>query len=922
MHHLVAFAIFGIGIGGVYGLLGNGLVLIYRGSGVVNFAHGAMAMSAAYIFYEFNRVDGWPFWPAFLVSISIVTGVGIFTQLAIMRRLRNASPISRLIATLGVLAILDGLFSLWFATAPNAAIPPSLPHGSFHVGGFAVSQEAVSLFGIAAAICVALHLWSRYAPMGLAMVAVAESSDAAASLGWSPQTVATITWAGGAALAAIAGVLIVPVSGLNITNLTLIVVDALAAALLGGFLSFPIVLAAGLAIGIVQSEMAYFVSQPGWAETVPFIAIILVLLVRGRGLPVRGHVLERLPRVGSGRFRPLVVLPVTAVLALCIATFFPQNLTIAVTVQIAVATVLLSIVVVTGYAGQLSLAQFCLAGIGALVAGRLAAVEGWPFLACLVCGALAAAAVGVVVGIPALRTRGVNLAIVTLGLGLALEDLVFLNPDYTGGVGGTSVQPPTFFGLSLNPVTDPKSYAIFCLAVFVVVVIVVSNIRRSRSGRRLVAVRANERAAASLGISVTGSKLYAFALSAGIAGVGGVLLDFMNPVLQFTTFGALTSADFVGYATIGGLGHITGPLFGSGFQAGGIGSLILNQFSAIDTWLPLIGGIVLVAILLQNPDGIAGAPTPALVRWIRSKLGRHLAEPGHDVASDASAAAAGSASLEPALAAADSRRVRTEELSVRGVTVRFGGVVAVNDVSLSVRPGEVVGLIGPNGAGKTTMIDAITGFVPVQGGSIRLGERSLDRMPAYRRARCGVMRTFQSLELFEDFSVEDNFLVASDKRDKAAYFANLVYRGRASMGADAVGAIAQFDLTRFLGRSPRDLPYGVRRLLGIARAIAAGPAILLLDEPASGLDDTETAELARLIRHLSREGNIGVLLVEHDMTLVMDVCDRITVLDFGTQIAEGTPDEVRKNATVIDAYLGAASSSGRVGVSDELKAQL
>lgn len=917
MHHFIEFAIFGIGVGGVYGLLGNGLVLIYRGSGVVNFAHGAMAMSAAYIFYEFNRVDGWSFWPAFLVSVLIMTGVGVVTQLAIMRRLRNASPISRLIATLGVLAILDGLFSIWFATAPNTAIPPTLPHGSFHVGGYAISQEAVSLLGIAAAICVVLYFWSRRTAMGLAMVAVAESSDAAASLGWSPQTVATVTWAGGAALAAIAGVLIVPVSGLAITNLTLIVVDALAAALLGGFVSFPIVLGAGLLIGIVQSEMAFYVSQPGWSETVPFIAIILVLLIRGRGLPVRGHVLERLPKVGTGRFRPQVVIPVTVALAICIATLFPQSLTIAITVQIAVATVLLSIVVVTGYAGQLSLAQFCLAGVGALAAGRIAAVAGWPFIACLVCGALSAAVVGLVVGIPALRTRGVNLAIVTLGLGLALEDLVFLNPNYTGGVGGTVVQPPSFFGLSLNPVTDPKSYAIFCLAIFVLVVIIVSNIRRSRSGRRLVAVRANERAAASLGISVTGSKLYAFALGAGIAGVGGVLLDFMNPVLQFTTFGALTSANFVGYATIGGLGHVTGPLFGSGFQSGGIGSLILNQFASIDNWLPLIGGIVLVAILLQNPDGVAGAPAPAVLKRVARKLSfqtRGRSSPVGDPAAQVGAAggparsgsSAGVVDLHQRRASARPRRA--DELVMRGVTVRFGGVVAVNDVDLSVKPGEVVGLIGPNGAGKTTFIDAVTGFVPAQAGSVRLGDRSIDRLPAYRRARFGVMRTFQSLELFEDFSVEDNFLVASDKRDRAAYLTNLFYGGATSLGAEAIAAITQFELAEFLARSPRDLPYGVRRLLGIARAIAAGPAILMLDEPAAGLNDVETAELARLIRHLSKEENIGVLLVEHDMSLVMDVCDRITVLNFGTVIAEGTPIEVRNHPAVVEAYLGKADT--------------
>jgi ABC-type branched-subunit amino acid transport system ATPase component/branched-subunit amino acid ABC-type transport system permease component len=910
LHNIIEFAIFGLGIGGVYGLLGNGLVLIYRGSGVVNFAHGAMAMSAAYLFYEFNQVHGWPFWSAFILSVAILTCVGLLTQVVLMWRLRNASPISRLIATLGILAILDGAFSVWFGATTNTPIPPTLPHGSFHLGSYTISQEALSLLVIAIVICAALYAWSRYTPMGLAMVAVAESPEAASTLGWSPPAMATITWAGGAALAAVAGVLIVPVTGLAITNLTLIVVDALAAALLGGFVSFPIVLAAGVAIGIAQSEMAFYVSQAGWSESVPFLAIILVLLVRGRGLPVRGHVLERLPRVGSGRLRPAIVLPGTFVLAVCIATFFPTSVTIAITVQIAVATILLSIVVVTGYAGQLSLAQYSLAGVGALVAGRIAAVEGWPFLLCLICGVLAATAVGFVVGIPALRTRGVNLAIVTLGLGIALEDLVFLNPSYVGGIQGTVVQPPTLFGFTLNPITNPKRYAIFCLVLFAIAAIVVSNVRRSRTGRRLVAVRANERAAASLGISVTGAKLYAFGLGAGIAGLGGILLVFMNPTLQFNTFDPLTSTNFVGYATIGGLGHIAGPLFGSGFQTGGLGSLILDKFGSIDTWLPLIGGLFLVVVLLQNPDGIAGTPPAAVLLRLTAKVSASARRGRTGVSEEVNPEVV----LPPG--AGVSRIQHAGKLSISGLTVRFGGVVAVNDVSLSVNAGEVVGLIGPNGAGKTSLIDAVTGFVSINAGTVHLGDTQIQRLPAYRRARLGLTRTFQSLELFEDFSVEDNFRVASDLRDRAAYLTNLVHHGTTSLGAEAVAAIGQFELAAYLKRSPRDLPYGVRRLVGIARAVATGPAILLLDEPAAGLDDHETAELGRLIRYLSREANMGILLVEHDMTLVMDVCDRITVLNFGAVIGEGSPVEVRGDSAVVEAYLGSSSPIGAAASQD------
>jgi ABC-type branched-subunit amino acid transport system ATPase component len=184
----------------------------------------------------------------------------------------------------------------------------------------------------------------------------------------------------------------------------------------------------------------------------------------------------------------------------------------------------------------------------------------------------------------------------------------------------------------------------------------------------------------------------------------------------------------------------------------------------------------------------------------------------------------------------------------------------------------------------------------------------LDNKPAYQRARLGLARTFQALELFEDFSVADNFRVASDPRDTGAYFSNLVHAGKSQWNTAASGAIDEFQLSEFLERSPRDLPHGVRRLVGIARAVATNPAILLLDEPAAGLNDTESAELARLIRKLSHEAGIGILLVEHDMALVTSVCDRVTVLNFGTVIGEGTPAQIQADPAVRDAYLGTAEA--------------
>jgi len=239
------------------------------------------------------------------------------------------------------------------------------------------------------------------------------------------------------------------------------------------------------------------------------------------------------------------------------------------------------------------------------------------------------------------------------------------------------------------------------------------------------------------------------------------------------------------------------------------------------------------------------------------------------------------------------------------MTVRFGSVLAVDRVSMEVRPGEVVGLIGPNGAGKTTLIDAVTGFVGVTGGSISLDGSRIDHLNATRRARLGLRRSFQSLELFEDISVEENIRAGSDQTaSPRSWFTDLFWPGSHPLPAAAVNAVQVFELEAHLGDTPEELPYGQRRLVGIARTVASGPPVVLLDEPAAGLDEKESAELAVLIRRLADERNMAVLLVEHDVNMVMTTCDRIVVIDFGRVIASGTPDEIRRDPAVRDAYLG------------------
>ena len=338
-----------------------------------------------------------------------------------------------------------------------------------------------------------------------------------------------------------------------------------------------------------------------------------------------------------------------------------------------------------------------------------------------------------------------------------------------------------------------------------------------------------------------------------------------------------------------------GPIFGSTLTPGSIGARISNSiFSGIEQYVQLIGGVFVVLIVLLNQDGIA-KESAMQVKWIGSKLKGLVKKPDPDAA----------LVVEKVELPPETRdRVAPVTLKVDGLTVRYGGVTAVEDVTLQVPPGKITGLIGPNGAGKTSFIDAVTGFTRAASGSIVLDDLDVTKLNAPKRARLGMSRSFQSLELFEDLSVLDNLRAASDPRDKKSYFTDLFWPVNPALPGSVVAAINEFGLEDDLLRKVEDLSYGNRRLLAIARAVATQPNVLLLDEPAAGLGDAETAELASLVRRLADEWGMSILLVEHDMNFVMSVCDNIVVLDFGRKIAEGTPEEIQNNPLVVAAYLG------------------
>ena len=890
MGEVVRFALLGLGVGALYAFASQGLIVIYRGTGVLNFSLGATAIAGVFMQWELQYEQGWPFLLAALVGVALSAFLGVLTHWWVMKPLRRASSLVRVIATLGVLISVQAGVVIRYGSQPRQ-VDSWLPNNRFTLwGDVDIFVDRLILLGIAVASATALWALYRSSQFGLATEAVSESERSASAIGLSPNRIATLNWALGSAIAAIAGILVVPIITLQVAAMTSLVLAALASALVGDFRSFPIATAAGLGLGIAQTLVSRFIDQQGLGASLPFLIIIAVLVFRGRSLPLRDYFLKQQPMLGNGRMSWDWTIFGCGVIVFLMLTKDAKWID-ALTVSLGVAIVLLSIVVLTGYAGQLSLAQYTIAGFGAFVAGRLVAVYDIPFLLGLVAGVSAAVPLGLLFALPAVRTRGINLAIVTLGLGTTMELMLFRNRSYTGGVRGTQVGNPDLFGYDISSIRYPERYGIFVLAMAVIAVWMVSNVRRGRSGRRLIAVRTNERAAAALGIDVLRAKLFAFAFAAALAALGGILLAFRLSSISYQSFTSFTSITYAGLALVGGVGHLLGAFVGATMATAGFNQEILEStWGGVGRWTQLISGIAILLTVLGYQDGVAAEWVKIFRLFKKSKKwGRPYAIRLEDVA-DLSATA-------------DETQVPPRALTIDGLTVTYGAVTAVNNVSYELRPGTVTGLIGPNGAGKTSLIDAISGFAAAEG-SVLVDDLDISKLSPTRRARSGVARSFQSLELFEDSTVFENLSVAADPQDLRSYLRDLVWPVNPPFPPEVVRAIVEFQLDHDLHRDVKDLSYGKRRLLAIARAVAMHPSILMLDEPAAGLSSSESEELAVVVRRLAEEWGMAVLVVEHDMNFVMGVCDQVMVLDFGNLIAAGPPEDIRSNPAVIAAYLG------------------
>ena len=551
--------------------------------------------------------------------------------------------------------------------------------------------------------------------------------------------------------------------------------------------------------------------------------------------------------------------------------------------------VALGLVVLTGVANVTSFGQAMFAGVGAYTTAILTTRYGWSPWATLPVAVVLAAALAWVVGAITLRLSGHYLPLGTLAWNIGFF-YVLGNLDLFGRYDGLSGIPPLSLGdLSL---VSSRSILVPIWGVLALLVIATLNLLDSRVGRAIRALKGGAVAARSFGIDTAGVKILAFVYAAMLAAVSGWLYAHMQRAINPTPFGLNASIEYLLMAVVGGVGSVGGAIFGAGLVTllrDQLQDVLPRLLGAQGSFEAIVFGAILVVMLQFAPDGL----WPALARLFpRAKRAQPPVE-------------------GPALARRPDTlvlRAGAPLLETQGLRKTFGGLVAVNDVGFSLKPGEIVGLIGPNGAGKSTTFNLVTGVARPSAGRVRFGSQEIAGLLPRRIARLGVARTFQHVKLVRAMSVVDNVALGAHLRGRAGAVRAVLRLERAeerAMRAEAMRALDRVGLAGCALLPAGSLALGQQRIVEIARALCLDPRLLLLDEPAAGLRHREKGELADLLRRLRAEG-LAVLLVEHDMEFVMGLTDHLVVMNFGAKLAEGTPALVRANPAVVEAYLGAA----------------
>lgn len=652
------YLLLGTGAAAIIASFGLGLVVTYQGSGVVNFAYGSMAMWVAYVYadlrngaypfpvpglpdrYHFNGDVGFRW--ALLLAMLTAGVLGMVVYLLVFRPLRRAPALAKVVASIGLVIVLMSLVDRRFADKSATRVDAILPREPItFADNITVPRDGIWLAVIVLALAAALWAATRYTRIGLITRAAADNEKGAVLAGFSPDFLAGLSFVVASLVGGLIAILAAPMIQLSSGVFTFgFLIPALGAALLGKFRFIWPTVVAGLVIGMVQSTFTKVQSDLSWfpkygaREGLPFLVIIVAMVVLGERLPDRGAVDGwRLPAVPPAKVTATTVAVPVVVAITGLLVLGPLWRGAIMTTTIA-AVLALSLVVLTGFGGQTSLAQMAFAGIAGFALSKLALQWNIPFPIAPFLAACGATIFGVIVGLPALRVRGTNLAIVTLAGGVAISELIFKNPDYVGDVstGGAKIPHPKLGGWDLGLVLGSKSsrpvFGIALVGVALVLSLAVANVRRSATGRRMLAIRSNERAASAIGISVANGKLLVFTLSSFIAGVGGCLIAYRFGTVSDVSYGTVASLTALAVAYLGGITSVSGAVTAGIVASSGVAFFATSRVvGSLGKWEALIGGVLLIFTAVQNPEGIAGAFRSKAAEAKLKRARRSVAQP-------------------------------------------------------------------------------------------------------------------------------------------------------------------------------------------------------------------------------------------------------------------------------------------------------
>jgi branched-chain amino acid transport system permease protein len=627
---ILLFALLGLGAGSLIAGIAIGVVLTYRGSGIINLSTGAVAMLAGYAFWSLQSGEyGWhaPTWAALTITLLFLVALGVLIEFVAFRPLRTASPLAKLAASLGVLLVAQAGVSLAFGIGTKPQ-PPVLPRGVVTLLGATVPVDRLILPVIVLFATLVLSLLFRLSRFGLATRAASENEVGAMLIGLSPNQLALANTLLATMVAGGLGVLAASITQLDSTSLPLQVVPALTAALFANFTSFWIAALVGIGIGMLENILYYFqtfswfptdhgVAMPGVQPLLVFVLMVVAMFVRGTNLPSRGELVERrLPLAPRAR-RLLPTATAAAAVGVVALIVLPYDFRQALITSLLATVMCLSLVVITGYVGQISVVQLALAGVSGFILSHLAVDHGVGFPWGMLIGAVGATVCGLVVAVSALRVRGVALAVVTLAAAVAIEQFVFLSTTWGGGSSSSPVPEPKIGGFDLGPYGPFKGldgkvpspvFGFVVVGITILLGLLVANLRRSNLGQQMLAVRSNERAAAAVGINVRNVKLAAFGISSFIAGTGGALYGYNFSSVTVGRFSALTALSLIAFAYVGGITMVSGAVFAGLISVEALLPYALEKWFGISgNWALLFGGVALIVTLFQNPDGVAGA---------------------------------------------------------------------------------------------------------------------------------------------------------------------------------------------------------------------------------------------------------------------------------------------------------------------------